>query len=100
MAGFAVSLFCLYSLVPRMILMSSATLLNLSLLTSDALAIIAGVFFFDLEPSLLYYLSLAITVGGLVMYNFAPTGSAVPLADEHVLLEDDADLEGPQVIDR
>ena len=44
--GFAVCLFLLYSLMPVVIGMTSATALNLNLLTADFYAILAGLFIF------------------------------------------------------
>ncbi|KAL6067718.1 Solute carrier family 35 member F1-like [Balamuthia mandrillaris] len=47
MLGFAACLFLLYSLTPFVLQMSGSTMFNLSLLTSDGFAIIAGIFLFD-----------------------------------------------------
>jgi solute carrier family 35 protein F1/2 len=44
--GFTLCLFLLYSLVPTLIQMESATLFNLSILTSDFFAILASIFLF------------------------------------------------------
>jgi len=59
----------MYSLTPLMMSLASATLFNLSLLTSDAYAIIAGVVLFSQVPSFLYFIALVIIVSGLIMYN-------------------------------
>jgi len=66
---FALCLFGMYSLTPLMMSLASATLFNLSLLTSDAYAIIAGVVLFSQVPSFLYFIALVIIVSGLIMYN-------------------------------
>jgi solute carrier family 35 protein F1/2 len=47
LVSFGLCLFAMYSLTPYMLLWTGATLFNLSLLTSDAYAIIAGIFFFS-----------------------------------------------------
>ena len=47
LVAFGLCLFAMYSLTPYMLLWTGATLFNLSLLTSDAYAIIAGIFFFS-----------------------------------------------------
>jgi solute carrier family 35 protein F1/2 len=71
MVGFGVCLFCVYALVPVMLERSGATFLNLSLLTSDVFAVIAGVFLFGYIPSLFYALGAVLIVGGLVVYNIS-----------------------------
>lgn len=69
MLGYAALLFAMYSVVPYMLRLSGSTLFNLSLLTSDAYAIIFGMFFFSKVPSWLYFIALTIIVGGLLCYN-------------------------------
>jgi hypothetical protein len=94
----------MYSLVPIMLVWGGSTFFNLSLLTSDAYAILFGIIIFhkvvhtkcflwifsktrerlsnfnDLlsidriflihrQPSLFYFIALAIIVGGLLLYN-------------------------------
>jgi solute carrier family 35 protein F1/2 len=44
--GFAGFLFLMYSVVPYVLILSGSTLFNLSLLTSDAYAVIFGIFLF------------------------------------------------------
>lgn len=73
MLGFAVCLFSMYSLVPIMLQLAGATFLNLSLLTSDVLAIIFGVFLFHYVPSLFYLLASLLIVAGLVFWNVSPS---------------------------
>eukprot|EP01119_Soliformovum_irregulare_P000966 TRINITY_DN10713_c0_g1_i1.p1 TRINITY_DN10713_c0_g1~~TRINITY_DN10713_c0_g1_i1.p1 ORF type:complete len:328 (-),score=46.54 TRINITY_DN10713_c0_g1_i1:66-1049(-) len=67
--GFAIFLFSMYSLTPYMLQMCSATLFNLSLLTSDVLAIVASIFIFDTTPSFFYFLAFFIIIAGLILYN-------------------------------
>jgi solute carrier family 35 protein F1/2 len=57
--GFAMCMFGLYSLSPYMVAMASATLFNLSILTSDGFAVIAGVFIFGnkVERKYMVYLT-------------------------------------------
>ena len=69
MAGFGVCLFCVYALVPVMLERSGATFLNLSLLTSDVFAVVAGVFLFGYVPSVFYGIGAVLIVGGLIVYN-------------------------------
>jgi len=67
--AFGILLFALYSLTPFMMILGSATLFNLSLLTSDVYAIIVGIFLFDSKPSFLYFIAFAIIITGLILYN-------------------------------
>jgi len=70
--GFGLSLFALYSMTPFMLRLSSATLMNLSYLTSDAYSLIAGIVLFDYVPSWLYFMSLIVIISGLIVYNVVP----------------------------
>jgi len=67
--AYALCLLAMYSVVPYMLVLSGATLFNLSLLTSDVFAIIAAIFFFHRLPSVFYFVSLAVIVLGLILYN-------------------------------
>ncbi|CAL5350697.1 unnamed protein product [Camellia sinensis] len=51
------------------ILMSGATMFNLSILTSDMWAVVIRIFFYHQQVDWLYYLSFAIEVVGLVIYS-------------------------------
>ncbi len=70
--GFAGCLFLLYSLVPLLLKQSSATVMNLSLLTSDVYSLLFGLFLFHLKFSWLYFLAFGLVVAGLIVYNQAP----------------------------
>lgn len=72
MLGFAAALFCMYELTSRFLVTSDAVLFNLSLLTSDVWAILAAVLLFGQKLHWLYFLSFAIIVVGLFLYNTAP----------------------------
>jgi len=72
-AGFALAMFAFYSLTPILLEMAGAAFLNISLLTSDFLAIVVSVFLFHYVPTYSYYISFVATVGGLVVYNLRPT---------------------------
>lgn len=78
--GFALCMFALYSLVPVLLVWSGATMLNLSLLASDAYSMLFGVFLFRFSLTWLYFLASAIIVLGLLAYNAAP-----PLQDRPVV---------------
>lgn len=90
LVSFSLCLFAMYSLTPYMLLWTGATLFNLSLLTSDAYAIIAGIFFFSYVPTYLYFVSLGAIVAGLVLYNVR----LATTTDAGALVIDDDEAEG------
>jgi hypothetical protein len=53
MLGFSLCLFALYSITPYLMIEGSATVFNLSILTSDGFAILVAVFLFDHVVTLL-----------------------------------------------
>jgi drug/metabolite transporter (DMT)-like permease len=72
MLGFAGCLFAMYSLTSVFLSHCDATLFNLSLLTSDAWAILASLVLFGQPIRPLYWPALALIVCGLFVYNRAP----------------------------
>ena len=74
--GFNAVLFALYSLVPLLLQSSSATLFNLSLLTSDVYSLLFGLFLFGYHFSWVYLLAFGAVIVGLVVYNLEPTSQA------------------------
>jgi solute carrier family 35 protein F1/2 len=71
-AGFVSCLFLMYTQVPLFLQTLDATLLNLSLLTADVWAVVAGIVLFNEQLSTLYFVSLALIIAGVVVYNVAP----------------------------
>ncbi|EGG23602.1 putative transmembrane protein [Cavenderia fasciculata] len=71
MVGFALCLFIMYSATPFMMEIAGATLMNLSLLTSDIFGIVAAILLFDRQLSWLYFLSFVIIVSALAIYNLS-----------------------------
>ena len=69
--GFGICLFLMYTLVPTMMRISSAAFFNISLLTSDAYSILISIFIFKESPSIFYFIALALSVIGLLIYNAA-----------------------------
>lgn len=67
--GFALLLFTMYSITPHMMVLSGSTLFNLSLLTSDAYAVLFGLFLFHDSLHWAYWIALVIIVAGLCLYN-------------------------------
>ncbi|KAL8516907.1 hypothetical protein ACS0TY_015235 [Phlomoides rotata] len=68
-AGYAVSSFLFYTLVPYVLKMSGATLFNLSLLTSDMWAVVIRIFIYKQKVDGLYYLAFLLVVVGLIIYS-------------------------------
>ncbi|XP_042602482.1 solute carrier family 35 member F2-like [Cyprinus carpio] len=66
--GFSACMFGLYSFMPVVIKRTSATAVNLSLLTADLYSLFCGLFLFQYKFSGLYLLSFFIIILGLVFY--------------------------------
>nr|XP_026696145.1 solute carrier family 35 member F1-like isoform X2 [Ciona intestinalis] len=67
--GFGACMFIFYSLMPYVMKISSATAVNISLLTSDLFSLFVGIFVFMYEPSPLYLVSFVTISAALVIYN-------------------------------
>ncbi|BBH07672.1 Eukaryotic protein of unknown function D [Prunus dulcis] len=68
-AGYGVSGLLFYTLAPLVLKLSGATLLNLSILTSDMWAVVFRIFFYRQQVDWLYYLAFAVVVIGLIIYS-------------------------------
>ncbi|XP_053363994.1 solute carrier family 35 member F2 [Clarias gariepinus] len=78
LCGFAVCMYALYSCMPVVINMTSATAVNLSLLTADLFSIFCGLFLFQFTFSGLYVVSLMVIMVGFIMFNIIPTPNQTP----------------------
>ncbi|CAH8665303.1 unnamed protein product [Schistosoma rodhaini] len=67
--GYALSMFLLYSLMPLVLMRSSAVLVNLSLLTSDVYAVLMDIFIFHHSFHYLYILCFLIILLGVGLFN-------------------------------
>ncbi|KAK4475696.1 hypothetical protein MN116_000962 [Schistosoma mekongi] len=67
--GYALSMFTLYSLMPVVLMRSSAVLVNLSLLTADIYAVLMGIFIFYYEFHYLYILCFLVILFGVGLFN-------------------------------
>nr|KAF6325707.1 solute carrier family 35 member F2 [Myotis myotis] len=76
--AFALCMFCLYSFMPLVIKVTSATSVNLGILTSDLYSLFFGLFLFGYTFSGLYILSFAIIMVGFILYCSTPTRTAEP----------------------
>nr|XP_056712198.1 solute carrier family 35 member F1 [Euleptes europaea] len=71
--GFSACMFGLYSFMPVVIKKTSATSVNLSLLTADLYSLFCGLFLFHYKFSGLYLLSFFTILVGLVLYSSTST---------------------------
>ncbi|XP_076017294.1 solute carrier family 35 member F2-like [Genypterus blacodes] len=83
--AYALCMFALYSLMPVVIKLTSATAVNLSLLTADLFSLFCGIFLFHYKVSSLYIVSFAVITLGVIMYNIVPTYSAIPDSESRAL---------------
>ncbi|KAG7234894.1 hypothetical protein INR49_003631 [Caranx melampygus] len=72
-AAFALCMYTLYSCMPLVIKLSSATSVNLSLLTADLFSLFCGLFLFQYSFSVLYLVSLVVILIGFITFNVVPT---------------------------
>ncbi|GAB4856434.1 hypothetical protein Ancab_040489 [Ancistrocladus abbreviatus] len=102
-AGYALSSFSFYVLVPFVLRLSGAALCNLSLLTANMWAVVIRIFFYHQQVNWLYYLCFILVVVGLVIYakaekdtksssleNENPNGDYQVLDEESAGSRDDA----------
>ncbi|XP_069744390.1 solute carrier family 35 member F1 isoform X2 [Narcine bancroftii] len=71
--GFSACMFGLYSFMPVVMKRSSATAVNLSLLTADIYSLFCGLFLFHYKFSGLYLLSFFTIILGLIFYSSTST---------------------------
>ncbi|XP_078142750.1 solute carrier family 35 member F2-like [Centroberyx gerrardi] len=74
-AVYALCMYALYSFMPVVVKMTSATAVNLSLLTADLFSLFCGLFLFRYTFSGLYIISFVVITVGFVMFNAVPTHS-------------------------
>ncbi|XP_032063320.1 solute carrier family 35 member F2 isoform X2 [Aythya fuligula] len=79
-AVFALCMFGLYSFMPVVIKVTSATSVNLGILTADLYSLFFGLFLFYYKFSGLYILSFVIIMVGFILYCSTPTRTAEPTA--------------------
>ncbi|DAA14464.1 TPA: hypothetical protein BOS_23916 [Bos taurus] len=69
---------CLYSFMPLVIKVTSATSVNLGILTADLYSLFFGLFLFGYTFSGLYILSFTVIMVGFILYCSTPTRTAEP----------------------
>ncbi|NWR11634.1 S35F2 protein, partial [Paradoxornis webbianus] len=80
LTAFALCMFALYSFMPVVMKVTSATSVNLGILTSDLYSLFFGLFLFRYKFSVLYILSFIVIMGGFFLYISTPTRTAEPTA--------------------
>ncbi|XP_039574668.1 solute carrier family 35 member F2 isoform X1 [Passer montanus] len=78
--AFALCMFGLYNFMPVVIKVTSATTVNLGVLTSDLYSLFLGLYLFHYKFSGLYIVSFAIIMVGFTLYCSTPTHTAEPAA--------------------
>ncbi|KAL9261287.1 putative solute carrier family 35 member [Drosera capensis] len=68
--GFAVAMFLFYSLVPVLLKMNGAAMLNLSLLTSDMWTVFIRIFAYHQRVDWLYFVAFGSVAIGLFIYSW------------------------------
>lgn len=74
--AYTLCMYGLYSFMPVVVKMTSATAVNLSLLTADLFSLFCGIFLFGYKFTGLYIVSLVVIMVGFVMFNVVPTFTA------------------------
>ncbi|XP_056329810.1 solute carrier family 35 member F2 isoform X2 [Danio aesculapii] len=99
LAGYALCMYGFYSFMPVVIKRSSATAVNLSLLTGDLFSLFFGLFLFHYNFSGLYIVSLVGILIGFIMFNTVPTLSRLsdPSSDEEGVDNHTADTDNNSI---
>ncbi|RCV32091.1 hypothetical protein SEVIR_6G236800v4 [Setaria viridis] len=74
--GFAVAMFLFYSTVPTVLKICGATMLNLSLLTSDMWAVLIRIFAYHEKVDWIYFVAFACTAAGIIIYSYKDSKEA------------------------
>nr|XP_033805614.1 solute carrier family 35 member F2 isoform X2 [Geotrypetes seraphini] len=77
--AYALCMFGLYSLMPIVIKITSATSVNLGILTADLYSLLFGLYLFGYQFSGLYILSFTVIMVGFILYCSTPTYTAEAL---------------------
>ncbi|MFS7989151.1 putative solute carrier family 35 member SLC35F1/F2/F6 [Helianthus anomalus] len=89
--GFAAAMFLFYSGVPVLLKMSGATMLNLSLLTSDMWSVLIRIFAYHEKVDWMYFVAFVAVAIGLVVYSgFDKENHADEAADLSRYLDEEA----------
>ncbi|XP_072178843.1 solute carrier family 35 member F2-like [Diadema setosum] len=94
--AFAACMFLLYSLFPVVIEWSSATVVNLSILTADMYTLFIGLFVFHFAFSGLYLFGFAVIMVGVLVYSLKPTKQGAASAGAYSLFQNEQAASGGQ----
>ncbi|XP_056298018.1 solute carrier family 35 member F2-like [Pseudoliparis swirei] len=92
-SAYAVCMYSLYSCMPIVVKLSSATAVNLSLLTADLFSLFCGIVLFQYNFTGLYLVSLVVILIGFIAFNSVPTPTdlADPAASPSSICEEGYD---------
>ena len=79
-SAYAAAFAAFYVMTMRFLTVADAAAFNLSLLTSDAYALLFSATLNHRLPPPLYFLALGLTTGGVLLYHSAPSPTAKPVA--------------------
>ncbi|XP_076445058.1 solute carrier family 35 member F2-like isoform X2 [Babylonia areolata] len=79
--GYVVCLFLIYSFMSLAIQQTSATTINISILSADFYALLFGLFLFHNQFNVLYIVAFALVVVGVAVYTVRPVGDGKQQAD-------------------
>ncbi|XP_067280387.1 solute carrier family 35 member F2 [Pseudorasbora parva] len=71
--AYTLCMYGLYSFMPVVVKMTSATAVNLSLLTADLFSLFCGLFLFHYKFTGLYIVSFVVITVGFILFNVVPT---------------------------
>ncbi|XP_060747661.1 solute carrier family 35 member F2 [Tachysurus vachellii] len=71
--SYVLCMYGLYSFMPVVVKMTSATAVNLSLLTADLFSLFCGIVLFHYKFSVLYIVSFVVITIGFILFNVIPT---------------------------
>ncbi|KAF7697047.1 solute carrier family 35 member F2 [Silurus meridionalis] len=76
--AYMLCMYGLYSFMPVVVKMTSATAVNLSLLTADLFSLFCGIVLFHYKFSVLYIVSFVVITVGFILFNIIPTYTPNP----------------------
>lgn len=81
--GFGISLICMYSIAPYYFKNYSATMYNLSLLTTMVYGLILGIFIFEESFSYLYFAGFLVVIVGIIVHNLQASNNGIEKTGEN-----------------
>ncbi|RCH96821.1 hypothetical protein CU097_013159 [Rhizopus azygosporus] len=71
--GYILCLFTMYSLVPTVYRMTSATFVNMNLITNNFYSLLVGLFFLNAKMPPFYLVAYILVITGVISYSLAPS---------------------------